>query len=610
MATYILGISCFFHDSAACLIKDGEIVAAAQEERFTRIKHDARFPKLAINACLEQEGIDESDLACVAFYENNDLVLDRIGFEIWRQPFRVAVQQFVKLMRSWRSGKVAPHGVIRDELPNFCGEVKCVEHHHAHAASAFYPSPYDEAAVLTIDGVGEWSTTTLCKGDKNEIEVRSKIDYPNSLGLFYSAATNYLGFKVNSGEYKVMGLAPYGQPIYCDLIKENIINICDNGSVILNPQFFDFSSIADMATIAWGKLFGCGHRTAESELTQFHMDIASSIQLVTTEAMLKMAQFAKDITGAKYLCMSGGVALNCVGNGEILRAGIFEDIWVQPASGDAGNALGAALAVWHNDYETQYTPKNGQDQMHEARLGTAYATSEITDFLELYNYPYVYLEQQDIAQVVVDLIVDGKIIGLFSGRMEFGPRALGGRSIIGDPRSPEMQKRMNLKVKFRESFRPFAPIVREEDASDWFDIAVKSPYMLLVAPVSESKRSNLIAQDEANLRINERLAVKRSEISAVTHVDYSARVQTVAAEPMTTVRALLDEFAQRTNVPVLINTSFNLRSEPIVQSPMDAYRCMMRSNIDAVLLENILILRSDQPQWVEEGDWRDDFEAD
>lgn len=607
MDQYILGISCFFHDSAACILRNGEIIAAAQEERFTRIKHDPAFPRFAINYCLEEAGISEKNLNNVAFYENANLLLDRITWEVRRQNASIARQQFTRLLRSYEGGKFTPEKSILHNLKGFNGTIKSVEHHHAHAAAAFYPSPFSEAAILTIDGVGEWASSTICHGHKRKISLLKSLHYPNSLGLFYSAATYYLGFKINSGEYKVMGLAPYGEPKYVQTLLDEVINISEDGSLQLNPLYFDFSSIKPMATPAWDSLFNQPRRPSETHLTQFHMDVAASAQEITEIAMLRMARHAKDLTGAKKLCLSGGVALNCVGNGKILRADIFDDIWIQPASGDAGNALGAALCV-ANTQDTTTPASKTKDLMKGARLGPAYSNAEIKDFLELYDFPYEEIQTEHIGERISTLLTSGHVIGLFEGRMEFGPRALGGRSIIGDPRDPVMQEKMNLKIKFRESFRPFAPIVREENASEWFDLDRPSPYMLLVAPVKKDKQYTVQINDD--LSFHQNLYQKRSDIGAVTHVDYSARIQTVPTEPITHARRILDAFYKETGIPVLINTSFNVRSEPIVATPMDAYRCMMRSRIDAILMENILVLREQQPEWKEEGDWRDQFETD
>ena len=607
MSVYILGISCFFHDSAACLLRDGEVVAAAQEERFTRVKHDASFPRFAINYCLEQMGINDEDLDEVVFYEDVMLLLDRIASEVVVHPFPVAKLQLKKILSSWNNGKINPEGIIAQNLPDYKGNISFIEHHCAHASSAFYPSPFSNAAILTVDGVGEWSTTTICHGVGQKIKLLKKLNYPNSLGLFYSAVTNYLGFKVNSGEYKVMGLAPYGKPIYYSKIMNEIVSLFDDGSLILNTDFFDLSGINPIASPAWETLFGKNSRKPESELSKFHMDIAASAQKVTETVMLSLAREAKRITGANYLCLSGGVALNCVANGRILSEGIFNDIWIQPAAGDAGNALGAAFFAWFNKYHSTGRVVAKQDLMQGSFLGPEFKKNEIISFLELYGFPYKELKPLELGKVVADLLIEQKVIGIFDGRMEFGPRSLGARSIIGDPRSPQMLKKMNLQIKFRESFRPFAPIVKEEKVSEWFELDRKSPYMLLVAQVKEEK---CVQSKPSDKKLEGDLSQMRSEISAVTHVDFSARVQTISKSSKLSIRKILDEFDKRTGVPVLINTSFNVRSEPIVMTPGDAYRCMMRSNIDAILLGDCLVLREEQPPWIETKDWREDFQSD
>ena len=610
MKNYILGLSCFFHDSAACLLSDGVIIAAAQEERFTRVKHDSSFPILSINFCLEQAGISDQEIDSIIFYEKTNLVLDRIVSDMASRSSKVALLQFKKIIKSWNAGKLNPEIIIKNFLPGFNGEVKFIEHHHSHASAAFFPSPFNESAILTIDGVGEWASATISHGNANKINLLKQMNYPNSIGLFYSTATYFLGFKVNSGEYKMMGLAPYGTPKYIDKIKKEIITIFNDGSISLNLEYFDFSGVSSMASEKWDLLFGFPRRKSESKLEKFHLDLASSIQLITEEVMLKMTLEAKRLTGSNHLCLSGGVALNCVGNGKILKSTQFDDIWIQPASGDAGNALGAAYALWNALNEDKEVLKNGKDLMQNSRLGPAYTSEEVCDFLEIYNLPYEKLSPNKTISTVSKMIEDGMIIGLFDGRMEFGPRALGGRSIIGDPRNPEMQERMNLKIKFRESFRPFAPVVREENVSEWFELDSPSRYMLLVAKVNPSKYIN----DEQSLiegkSIHNQLKKIRTEINAVTHVDYTARVQTVPKNPNSMLRKILDKFYDNTGVPVLINTSFNLRGEPIVLSPIDAYRCMMRSHIDAILVEGVIIKRKDQPAWKEKNDWRNDFELD
>ncbi len=610
MSEYFLGISSFFHDSAASLVSDGKIIAAAQEERFSRVKHDPSFPRLAINYCLEEAKIRDADLTAIVFYEDTRLVLDRVLFGSGRKDKRTKTKQINELFNSWPSGKLSPQRSISENMPEFSGKIMFAQHHQSHAASAFLPSPFSEAAILTIDGVGEYSTASISKGTKNGIELIKTLEFPNSVGLLYSAATHFLGFKVNSGEYKVMGLAPYGEPRFLDKIKSTIVNVKKDGSLKLNMDFFDFSGVNQISTRKWAECFQIQRREPESELVQAHFDLASSIQALVEDIMLKMAVEAKKLCGVSNLCMSGGVALNCVGNGQLVRSKIFDKVWIQPAAGDSGCSLGAAFLGWqHLNTANKTLIKNEKDDlMNEARLGPSYSTDEIVDFLELYGFPYLNLSDVEATKKVTDLILQGKVVGLLQGRMEFGPRALGGRSIIGDARCEEMQKTMNMKIKFRESFRPFAPVVIESEAHKWFELEEQSRYMLLVADVTQEKRITIDSGNEKSIK--ELLNIKRSEIPAVTHVDYSARVQTVPENPQNRLRSILDEFFLRTGVPILVNTSFNVRNEPIVCSPVDAYRCMMRSNIDAILMENILVLRDDQPEWLEEKDWRDDFKSD
>ena len=606
MGVKILGISCFYHDSAACLIDDGEILAAAQNERFSRIKHDPRFPLEAINYCLEQAQCEEFDINYIAFYEKPRLVLDRIADTLLHNDERQAEKVISEIAPFWRDHKYDVHSVIKGAMPGFSGNILFAEHHRSHASSAFFPSPFSEAAILTIDGVGEWATASICHGIGNKIEKLRELRFPDSIGLLYSAFTGFLGFKVNSGEYKVMGLAPYGKPIYFDLMFSELLTLHEDGSIKLNMEYFDFSGSARMFTPKLEELFNYKSRSAESRLTNFEMDLAASLQKVTEKVMLKMAAYAREVTSSSNLCLSGGVALNCVGNGHILRSKMFDNLWVQPASGDAGNALGAALSVWHEHLSKPRVAKGDIDQMKGSLLGPSYTTQEIRDFLELYGFPYQELGEGDLPSKVSELLEQGNVIGLFQGRMEFGPRALGARSIIGDPRDPEMQQRMNLKIKFRESFRPFAPIVLEDKASQWFGLEGKSPYMLMVAPIHRQKRIEQASEGNAQEDLLKRLKVHRSQISAVTHVDYSARVQTVGQESAPRLESILKAFEETTGVPVLINTSFNLRGEPIVCSPMDAYRCMMRSAIDHVLMENILVSRQQQPNWPEiDDDWKE-----
>jgi carbamoyltransferase len=611
MGIKILGISCFYHDSAACLIDDGEIVAAAQNERFTRVKHDPRFPLAAINYCLEQICSEESDIDYIAFYEKPRLVLDRIADTLLRIDERQAEKVICEIAPYWRDHKYHIRSAIESAMPEFSGEVLFSEHHRSHASSAFFPSPFSESAILTIDGVGEWATASICHGKEGHIKRLRELRFPNSVGLLYSAFTSFLGFKVNSGEYKVMGLAPYGKPIYTELILSKLVTLYDDGSIALNMDYFNFSGTGKMFTSKLEQLFGYKPRKGESRLTQFEMNLSASLQKVTEMVMLKMADYAQKLTGSSNLCLSGGVALNCVGNGHILRSKIFDNVWIQPASGDAGNALGAALSVWHGHLNKPRAIRGNNDQMKGSLLGPDYTAQEIRDFLELYGFPYQELDEADLPSRVSDMLERGEVIGLLQGRMEFGPRALGGRSIIGDPRDPAMQQRMNLKIKFRESFRPFAPIVLEEKAREWFELDSTSPYMLIVSPVVNEKRTECAPVPSDQDDLLNRLNVRRSQISAVTHLDYSARIQTVGQESAPRLKTILEVFERRTGVPILINTSFNLRGEPIVCSPMDAYRCMMRSNIDHILMENILVSRLQQPDWPEEADdWKENIPLD
>jgi len=600
----ILGISCYFHDAAASVVIDGKIISAAQEERFTRVKNDPRFPIHAINYCLEEANIDEQDIDFVAFYESPLLALDRIAFEISSQAHDIATEQFRKVMKRWPGSKLDVFRSIHENLPGFKGEIFLIEHHFSHAAAAFYPSPYQEAAILTIDGVGEWSTATISQGSCSDIKRISEMHYPNSVGLLYSAATHYLGFKVNSGEYKLMGLAAYGKPRFEDVIKQYLVTTFEDGSIELNMAYFDFSGVSAIIKSTWESLFNLPQRAPEAEINQVHADIASSFQKVVEDIVIKMARQAKELTGASNLCLAGGVALNCVANKKILDDGCFEQIWIQPAAGDAGSSLGAAMALWHGHLKS---PRNetSMDLMNGALLGPEYSNEEIIDFLEMYGLQYTRLNDTILADTVADMAVTGKVIGLFQGRMEFGPRALGARSIIADPRSTEMQIKINKSIKFRESFRPFAPVILERECANWFELNCPSPYMLLVAPVVSDKRvSN---GTSAETKLFDRLYQPRSPVNAVTHVDYSARVQTVSKNSELPLNNILEAFFEKTGIPVLVNTSFNLRGEPIVCTPLDAYRCMMRSNIDAVVMGNCLVLRDEQPPWPSEEKWDGKF---
>ncbi|MEM7011591.1 MAG: carbamoyltransferase C-terminal domain-containing protein [Verrucomicrobiota bacterium] len=562
-----------------------------------------------------EAGIDEEDISVVTYYENPRLMLDRITSSLQQLPERQAKETFEKMRPAWTCEKADVAKLVREQLPSFRGELLCARHHQSHAASAFYPSPFNEAAILTIDGVGEWATTAIAQGEGSKLQLIEDLRFPHSLGLFYSAETWQLGFKVNSGEYKMMGLAPYGSPVYQELLEDNVIELHTDGSLRLNPEYFCFSGAHEIATPAWERLLGEPRRVPESRLTQFHWDLAASVQKITEKAMLGLARRAREVTGSRNLCMAGGVALNCVGNGKLLKANIFDKIWIQPAAGDAGNAVGAAFAALyiHQKAPRSFLPDGAPDRMQDSLLGPSFSSEEIRDFLDLYGFPYEVLDEAELPRRVSSILQDSKVLGLFQGRMEFGPRALGARSIIADPRSREMQRRLNLKIKFRESFRPFAPIVLEEHCSEWFDLDTPSPYMLLVAPVKEEHR--LGAPDQTTTTggdLIEFLNQPRSTLPAITHVDFSARVQSVSKNSSANrLRPILETFQADTGVPVLINTSFNLRSEPIVCTPADAYRCMMRSDMDCLLMENILVVRDQQPRYLDPNeDWQNEFELD
>lgn len=580
----ILGISAFYHDSAAALIDSGRILAAAQEERFTRLKQDKRFPINAIDFILKDSNLKINDINAIVYYENPRIKLDRL-LSSYIQYAPKGRKSFIEAMTEWSGGKLFIEHIIRNKL-KYKGEVHSVLHHESHAGSAFYPSPFESSAIITADGVGEWQTTTFGVGNKNSVEILGSINFPHSIGMLYSAMTQFLGFKVNSGEYKVMGLAPYGTPKYADLIKKEIVDIFPDGSIKLNLNYFDFMVGHSTISNEWENLFKRKKRMPESNLTQDDMDLAASIQLITEIIMIKMAKFVKSQTNEKNLCLAGGVALNCVANGKIDNEKIFENIWIQPAAGDSGGALGSALFHWHKTLNQPRVANPKKDSMQGAYLGPKYKNDDIEQFLINFKIPYKKIENPAIT--AAKLLAEGKIIGWFQGRMEFGPRSLGSRSILGDARSPEMQKNMNLKIKFRESFRPFAPAVIEEEASDWFDIRSNSPYMLLVSSVLTKHRTELDAH-EKNLFGIEKLNQIRSTIPAITHVDYSARVQTVSKETNYKFWELISEFKRLTGVPVVVNTSFNVRGEPIVCTPEDAYNCFVKTNIDFLILENMLI---------------------
>ena len=607
MSTYILGLSAFYHDSAACLVRDGEIVAAAQEERFTRVKHDPNFPANAVRYCLQEAGIGVKDLHCIGFYDKPLLTFERL-LETHLGTAPLGIRLYWKSMVVWLKKKLWIPQLIQSELD--C-EVPVLfgDHHESHAASAFYPSPYEEAAIMTLDGVGEWTTTSYGYGRGSEIHTLADIKFPHSLGLLYSAFTYFTGFKVNSGEYKLMGLAPYGEPKYVDRILDNLLDLKDDGSFKLNTRYFNYISGLTMTSSAMDELFDGPPRQPEALLTQREMDLARSCQVVTEEVMLRIARTAHKETGSKNLCMAGGVALNCVGNGRILREGPFENMWIQPAAGDAGGALGVALALWYHHLDNPRTAEGQRDAMRASLLGPEYDDEAVGRFIEEQGGIGERLTADEFPIRVAEQLAAGKVVGFFQGRMEFGPRALGARSILGDPRSTETQSVMNLKIKFRESFRPFAPTVLREHVHEYFELDADSPYMLQVAPVKE-ERQIAMSDEQQNLFGIEKLNVPRSDIPAITHVDYSARVQTVRREDNPRYYDVITAFQSLTGYPVVVNTSFNVRGEPIVQSPEDAYRCFMRTEMDFLVLGSYLLDKKDQPQWQEEKDWREEFELD
>lgn len=584
----ILGISCFYHDSAACLVQDGRIVAAAQEERFTRKKHDFEFPKHAVDFCLKEAGIGIQNLDFVAFYEKPFLKFERI-LETYLAYAPKGFPSFVKAIPLWIKHRLWIPDLIRKEL-DYEGKIIFPEHHESHAASAFFPSPFERAAILTADGVGEWTTASFGRGSSNHFEIDSEIRFPHSLGLLYSAFTYYTGFRVNSAEYKVMGLAPYGEPNYVDLILKELIDLKEDGSFKLNMKYFNYCAGLTMTNQKFHKLFGAPPRKPETKIGERDMDLARSVQMVTEEIMLKMARHVHKITGEENLCLSGGVALNCVANGRILREGPFKHIWIQPAAGDAGGALGAALVVWHH-YLNQPRKVNPQDSQSGSLLGPIFSDSEIETILKQQGAVYQKFSCEEMTRKVAQLIEEGNVIGWVQGRMEFGPRALGARSIIGDARNREMQSRMNLKIKFRESFRPFAPSVLAEEAPDWFELKGESPYMLLVADVSKKYRLETV---NGSLRGLNKLKDLRSKVPAVTHVDYSARLQTIDRQRNPVYYDLMKRFYEKTGCPVMINTSFNVRGEPIVCTPQDAFRCFMNTEMDYLVVGNFIMDKREQ----------------
>jgi len=606
-STYILGLSAFYHDSAACLLNNGEIVAAAQEERFTRIKHDKSFPINAIKYCLSQESIQIGDIDYISYYEKPLLKFNRL-IKTYLTYAPMGFFSFEKAMKTWLGGKLYIKQILQNEL-NYNGKIIFPEHHESHAASAFFASPFDKAAFLTMDGVGEWSTASYGIGQKNKIKLMADIRFPHSLGLLYSAFTYYTGFRVNSGEYKIMGLAPYGEPRYKNLIYENLIDVKSDGSFKMNMEYFDYCIGNAMTNEKFHKLFGGTPRNPESKLTQKEMDLARSVQEVTEEVVLKISRHIKKITKMKNLCLAGGVALNCVANGKLLREEIFDDIWIQPAAGDAGGALGCALFTWYQYLRNQREADNKSDLMKGAYLGPEFKNDNINSFLEKNKIVYKVLSDKELPEKIADLIADEKVIGWFQGRMEFGPRALGARSIIGDARSSKMQKIINLKIKYRESFRPFAPSVRVENISDYFEIDRESPYMLMVANVQKNKQVAMSEKQKSYFGL-EKLNVVRSQIPAITHVDYSARIQSVNGNTNKRYHEMLTKFNDKYGCPVIVNTSFNVRGEPIVCTPEDAYLCFMRTEMDYLILGNYLLDKKAQKSIVGDSDWQSDFKLD
>ena len=610
----ILGISAYYHDSAAALVADGLIVAAAQEERFSRKKQDSRFPLHAVRYCLSEAALELSDIDYCVFYDKPLIKFERL-LETYLAYAPSGFRSFVAAMPVWLKEKLFLKDLLKKELAKLGNcetpaipKLLFTEHHQSHAAAAFFPSPFETAAVLCMDGVGEWATTSVWVGTNNAIEPQWEINFPHSLGLLYSAFTYFAGFKVNSGEYKLMGLAPYGEPKYVELILEKLLSLKQDGSFRMDMQYFNYANGLTMTNKRFDNLFGGPPREPESPVTQREMDLAASIQVVTEEVVLRLARTVHAETGERKLCLAGGVALNCVANGRLLREGPFDEVWVQPAAGDAGGALGAALSIWY-EYLGNERTTNGQDKMAGSYLGPRYSDDEIRSYLDSVGAVYEHLEEEPLTERVASVLAAENVVGWFQGRMEFGPRALGGRSIIGDPRSQTMQSVMNLKIKYRESFRPFAPSVLSERVSDYFDIDTASPYMLMVAPVREDKRLAMTDEQKQLFGI-EKLHVPRSQIPAITHVDYSARIQTVHAETNSRYHKLITAFEALTGCPVVVNTSFNVRGEPIVCTPEDAYRCFMRTEMDYLVLENFVMAKADQPLWEQNDDWKQEFELD
>lgn len=601
----ILGISCYYHDSAAALIKDGDIIAAAQEERFTRKKHDQNFPKNAIDFCLKELGISIQDVDLVAFYDKPFLKFERL-LESYLAYAPKGLLSAWKGLPVWIKDKLWISDKIKSEL-GYDGNLIFPEHHQSHAASAFFPSPFQESAILTMDGVGEWTTTSLAYGKDNKFEIIAEQHFPHSLGLLYSAFTYYTGFKVNSGEYKLMGLAPYGSPVYYDLILDKLIDLKDDGSFIMDQSYFNYTQGLTMTGSKFHKLFGGPPRRPESPITQKEMDLAASIQKITEEIVFRAAKYAKTRTGSENLCLAGGVALNCVANGKLKASGLFKNIWVQPSSGDAGGALGAALFGWYQYLgNNRNIDKLDSDFMKGAYLGPEWSNEDLSQWIVDTAHKANYLADNELFETIAEHLANDQVVGWFQGKMEFGPRALGNRSILGDPRSEKMQKILNVKIKFRESFRPFAPSVLEENVSEYFEFEGVSPYMLMVAPVKEQRTNRNLEQKKGF----EKLYQVRSELPAITHVDYSARIQTVSSRTNPRYHSMISAFKDKTGVPVVINTSFNVRGEPIVCTPDDAYRCFMRTNMDVLVIGNYVFLKKDQPEMPIDLSWQKEFELD
>ena len=618
MSTYVLGLSCFYHDSAVSLIRDGEIVAAVQEERFSRIKHDSSFPLNAIRYTLKSQNIDLRDIDAIVYYEKPLLTFERL-LETYLAIAPRGLRSFIAAMQVWLKEKLFLKSELKKQFKSLQKELApntephipkflFSEHHLSHAAAAFYPSPFEESAILCMDGVGEWVTTSTWTGKGNKINPLWEISFPHSLGLLYSAFTYYCGFKVNSGEYKLMGLAPYGKPKYAEIIKDKLVDIKDDGTFNLDLSYFKYHRGFRMTGRKFHSLFGRPPRKGETEITQFHMDIAASIQLVTEEIVLKLARSLREESGMKNLCLAGGVALNCVANGILLRENIFDNIWIQPASGDAGSSLGGALICWYQHHNKERIV-NPNDSMKGTYLGPEFSNNEVIKYLKQINAPFYTQNDDELFDQLAKELDKGQVVGWFSGPMEFGPRSLGARSIIGDPRNLKMQSIMNLKIKFRESFRPFAPSVLEEDVSSQFELSVKSPYMLLVAPVKK-KICTKMSEEQEKLFGIEKLNIPRSSLPAITHVDYSARVQTVSSSTNPRYHKLISAFKRKTGCPTIVNTSFNVRGEPIVCTPQDAYRCFMRTEMDILVLQNQILYKKEQPKVEKDEKWMQEFKLD